>query len=194
MMLKLLTDRLQLTSLVDADIDISIELWTDPNVVKYICDAETEEEIRAGMPDSTRRGCNGCIGIWCVADRVTSEKYGSAYLLPLPIEEDDYDFSRLIPDQLPEGDIELGYFLKPSAWGKGYATEIARRLLEFAFRESPLEELVASVHHENLASKKVLEKSGFIYSGRTLCYGAVTPIYRISRAGWDDMRRSSSVS
>ncbi|MDH3861425.1 MAG: GNAT family N-acetyltransferase, partial [Gammaproteobacteria bacterium] len=71
---------------------------------------------------------------------------------------------------------------------------IARRLLEFAFRESPLEELVASVHDENLASKKVLEKSGFIYSGRTLCYGAVTPIYRISRAGWDEMRRSFSVS
>jgi RimJ/RimL family protein N-acetyltransferase len=143
-------------------------------------------QTRPGEAATAVLGCNGCIGIWCVADRVTSEKYGSAYLLPLPIEEDDYDFSRLIPDQLPEGDIELGYFLKPSA--------IARRLLEFAFRESPLEELVASVHDENLASKKVLEKSGFIYSGRTLCYGAVTPIYRISRAGWDDMRRSSSVS
>jgi RimJ/RimL family protein N-acetyltransferase len=119
----------------------------------------------------------------------------------------------IMTSALPEGDIELGYFLKPSAWGKGYATDIARRLLEFAFRESPLEELVASVHdenlaskkvleksgfasvhHENLASKKVLEKSGFIYSGRTLCYGAVTPIYRISRAGWDEMRRSFSVS
>jgi RimJ/RimL family protein N-acetyltransferase len=71
---------------------------------------------------------------------------------------------------------------------------LVRERGQFAFRESPLEELVASVHHENLASKKVMEKSGFIYSSRTLCYGAVTPIYRISRAGWDDMRRSSSVS
>ncbi len=178
-----------MTPLVDADIDLSIELWTDPEVVKFICDVASEDELRAEMPDSTKRGGNGCIGIWCVADQVSGEKCGSAYLLPLPVEELDVDFSLVIPGQMPDGDIEIGYFLKPSAWGKGYATEICKRLLEFAFQDSPLTELVASVNEKNVASRNVLEKSGFIERGRARCWGEDSPIYRITRDEWNEMQR-----
>jgi len=182
--LELLTDRLKLTPLVEADVDIAVAIWTNPDVVKFICDVATEDEIRAEMSESTRRGSNGCIGIWCVADRLSGEKIGSAYLLPMPVEEDDIDYSLLVPGQMPDGDIELGYFLHPSAWGNGYATEISRRLLEFAFQDSPLTELVASVNDKNLASQNVLRKAGFSESGRALCWGEDTPIYRITRAEW----------
>jgi ribosomal-protein-alanine N-acetyltransferase len=190
MKLELLTDRLRLTPLVDADIDISIALWSDPEVVKFICDAATEDELRAEMPDSTKRGGNGCIGIWCVVDQMSGEKIGSAYILPMPVEEDDVDYSLVVPGQIPDGDIEIGYFLKPSAWGKGYATEICKRLLEFAFQDSPLTELVASVNEKNVASKNVLEKSGFVENVRAQCWGEDSPIYRITRDKWDELQRS----
>ena len=191
MNLELLTSRLRLTPLDEADIDISLELWTDPDVTQYICGVATEDELRAEMPDSTKRGGDGCIGVWCVADRVSGEKFGSAYILPMPVDEPDNDFSLLIADQMPDGDMELGYFLKRTAWNKGYATEVSNRLLEFAFRESPLNELVASVHDENVASKNVLEKSGFVYSGLARCYGRVSPIYRITRDEWDKHQLST---
>jgi ribosomal-protein-alanine N-acetyltransferase len=184
MNLELLTDRLRLTPLVEADVDIALAIWTNPDVVKFICDAATEDEVRAEMSESTRRGSNGCIGIWCVANRVSGEKIGSAYLLPMPVEDNDMDYSLLVPEQLPDGEIELGYFLIPSAWGNGYATEISRRLLEFAFQDSPLTELVASVNDDNLASHNVLQKSGFTENGRALCWGEDTPIYRITRDEW----------
>ena len=191
MKLELLTDRLRLTPLVDTDIDISIALWTDPEVVKFIDDVASEDELRAEMADSTKRGGNGCIGIWCVADQMSGEKIGSAYILPMPVEEDDVDYSLVVPGQIPEGDIEIGYFLKPSAWGKGYATEVCKRLLEFAFQDSPLTELVASVNENNVASRNVLEKSGFVESGRAQCWGEDSPIYRITRIEWDELRRST---
>jgi RimJ/RimL family protein N-acetyltransferase len=150
----------------------------------------TEAEIRQEMPDSTRRGGNGGIGIWCIADRKTREKLGSTYLLPVPIDEDDTDFSLVVMGQMPDAEIEIGFFLKRSAWGRGYATEACKRLLQFAFQEVSLNEVVASVDEDNFASKKVLEKSGLLDRGRTRCYGKDSPIYRITRDEWNELRQS----
>ena len=115
MQLELLSDRLILTPLEMTDIDLAVELWTDPEVVRYICDVPTEAEVRREMPDTIKRGGNGGIGIWCVADRKTGEKLGSTYLLPMPTEDDDVDYELIIMGQMPDADIEVGYFLKRSA-------------------------------------------------------------------------------
>ena len=68
MELELFTERLRLSPLVDDDLDLAVEMYTDPEVVKYVCDAMTEDEVRQEMPDSVKRGANGGIGIWCVSD------------------------------------------------------------------------------------------------------------------------------
>jgi RimJ/RimL family protein N-acetyltransferase len=190
MELELFTERLRLTPLVADDVDIALELWTDAEVLKFVCDALTEEEVRQEMPNSIKRGGNGGIGIWCVADRKTGEKLGDSYLLPMPIDTDDIDFSLVVMGQMPDADIEVGYFLKPSAWGQGYATEVCKRLLQFAFQEVSLSEVVASVDDGNVVSKKVLEKSGLIDRGRTRSYGKDSPIYRITRDEWDRFQQS----
>ena len=190
MELEIFTERLRLTPFVADDIDLALEMWTDPDVVKYICDVMTEAEIRQEMPNSTKRGGNGGIGLWCVADRRTGEKLGDSYLLPLPIDLDDTDFSLVVMGQMPDAEIEIGFFLKRSAWGRGYATEVCKRLLQFAFQEVSLNEVVASVDEDNVASKKVLEKSGLLDRGRTRCYGKVGPIYRITRDEWNELQQS----
>ena len=51
MVLELFTARLRLTPLVADDLDIALEMFTDPEVVKYVCDVMTETEIRQEMPD-----------------------------------------------------------------------------------------------------------------------------------------------
>ncbi len=187
MKLDLLSDRLILTPLESTDIDTAVEIWTDPEVVRYICDVPTEEEIRQEMPDAIKRGGYGAIGIWSIADRRTGEKLGEAYLLPMPTEEDDVDYGLIVMGQMPDADIEIGYFLKPSAWGQGYATEVCKRMLQFAFQEASLNEVVASVDANNVASKNVLEKSGFRHLGRARCWGKDCPIYKISRDEWIDL-------
>ncbi|MEL7187067.1 MAG: GNAT family N-acetyltransferase, partial [Pseudomonadota bacterium] len=184
MNLKLLSDRLIFTPLELTDIDLAVELWTDPEVVRYVEDVSTEAEIRQEMPDVIKRGGNGAIGEWCIAGRETGEKLGSAYLLPMPTEVDDFDYGLLDMGQMPDADIEVGYFLKPSAWGQGYATEICRRMLQFAFQEALLDKVVASVDASNVASRNVLEKSGLLYTGRTICWGKYSPFYKITRDEW----------
>ena len=184
MKLDLQTDRLILTPLKPSDIDLVVELWTDPKVVRYVCDVSTEAELRQQMPGAIRRGGNGEIGEWCVADRKTGEKVGSVYLLPLPTEEDDFDYGQIVIGEIPDAELELGYFLKPATWGQGYATEVCKRMLQFAFQEATLNEIVASVDENNVASRNVLEKTGFIYRGRTRCWGKDSPIYKITRDEW----------
>lgn len=186
--LELFTDRLRLNPFVDDDLDLAVEMYTDPEVVKYVCEALTEAEVREEMPDSVKRGANGGIGIWCISDRTSGEKLGDTYLLPMPIDEDDTDFSLVVMGQMPDADIEVGYFLKRSAWGRGYATEVCKRMLQFAFQELPLNEVVASVEEENLVSRKVLEKSGLLDCGRTRSYGKESPIYRITRDEWNALQ------
>ena len=181
MSLELITERTRLIPTSLTDLDLALEMFTDPVVVKFIGGVMSEEKIREEMPRWTRRGGNGCIGIWCITDRTTGEKYGDCYLLPIPIEEDDTNWDLLIPDVMPEGDIEVGYFLKQSSWGKGIATEVCRRLLKFVFDDTSLEELVATIDDENNKSKKVLEKTGFIYRGKMRAYGKDSHYYRITR-------------
>ena len=179
------TDRLTLTPSQESDLDITIEMFTDPEVLRYAGGAMSEEKIRSGMSNWTRRGGEGeCIGIWCATVTDTDEKLGTGALLPMPIDEKDTDYDLLVPGQMPDGDIEIGYFLKRSAWGNGYATEICRRLVRFAFEESPLVEVVATFEPGNEASRKVLEKSGFADHGMRWCYGEDSPDYRIAKADW----------
>lgn len=55
---------------------------------------------------------------------------------------------------------EFGYWLGKPYWGKGYATEAARRLVAYAFDELNLPALVAGYFHDNPASGRVLAKLG----------------------------------
>lgn len=188
MELQLDTERLRLTPLTQSDVDISIEMFTDPEVALYVCDLMTETQIRNEMPNWTKRGGNGCIGIWCVTDRKTGEKLGSGLLLPMPVDNDDTDYSLIVMGQIPDAEIEIGFCLKQSAWGRGYATEICRRLLQLAFQETSLGEVVATFEDENVASKKVLEKCGFVHRGRMRSYGQDSPNYRITRDEWNELQ------
>lgn len=61
-------------------------------------------------------------------------------------------------------EIQLGYSLLKEYWGKGYATEIVKAGLAFAFNELGLAEIAAITETGNTASQKVLLKNGFVLS------------------------------
>jgi RimJ/RimL family protein N-acetyltransferase len=163
-----------------SDVGLVIEIFTDQKIMKYAGGAIPEERITKEMALYIRRGGQGCIGVWCICDRISREALGSVALLPLPIDQDDTDWEQVVEDELPDGEIEIGYFLKRSAWGNGYATEAAERLLRFAFDESFLKEVVAVIDAENKRSRRVLEKIGFLSTGTRRAYGADLPGFSIT--------------
>jgi len=62
------------------------------------------------------------------------------------------------------GDTHIGYLLGESYWGKGYATEILKGLIDFIKSEDQITRLIAGVVPDNVASIKLLHKLGFIHS------------------------------
>jgi RimJ/RimL family protein N-acetyltransferase len=194
MNLKLNSQRLALLPFEQADVDIALELFTDPAVSRYAGGVMKPKDIREGMDEWTNRGGNGCIGIWCITEAESGEKLGTCALLPMPIEEDDTDWGLVVPGQMPDADIEIGYFLKQSAWGKGVATEACKRLLQFVFNESPLNEVVATFERGNDASRNVLLKAGFMDRGVRHCYGEDGPDFRITREEWRNTQQQQPQS
>jgi RimJ/RimL family protein N-acetyltransferase len=63
-------------------------------------------------------------------------------------------------DGRPDDEVELGYRLRRAAWGKGYATEGSRALIGKAFDELGVRRVFAQTMAVNLASRRVMEKSG----------------------------------
>jgi RimJ/RimL family protein N-acetyltransferase len=61
---------------------------------------------------------------------------------------------------------EISYIINPVYWGKGYATETAKQLLEFGFNILKLHRIYATCDPRNVASSRVLEKIGMKYEGR----------------------------
>jgi ribosomal-protein-alanine N-acetyltransferase len=65
-----------------------------------------------------------------------------------------------------EREADIGFELAPERWGNGYATEAARAMVDFGFRELGLHRISSWCIAENLASARVLERLGLRQEGR----------------------------
>ena len=83
----------------------------------------------------------------------------------------------------PTADWEIGYMLGRAHWGQGYATEIARGAIEWARDELGATAIVAGYFEGNDASRRVLEKLGFVN------HGPPQTVYSVTRC--EDVRVAS---
>ena len=110
-------------------------------------------------------------GVWAIIPRGTSTPVGSALLKLLPLSEGG----------AISADTEIGWHLHPDAWGNGYATEAAGRLLDHAWA-SGLTEVFAVTYPENAASQAVCRRLGMTYLGPTDRYYDLTcELFRVTR-------------
>ena len=89
---------------------------------------------------------------------------------------------------------ELGYWLGVEHWGKGYATEALHAVIDFAFTDLAHESLQAGARVTNPASRRVLEKCGFQWTGvglyRISSIKSSAPIdrFRLERGIWSALK------
>jgi RimJ/RimL family protein N-acetyltransferase len=89
---------------------------------------------------------------------------------------------------------ELGYWLGVEHWGQGFGTEAARAVIDFTFEEFDIEQLISGARVANPASRNILEKCGFQWSGVELhrfeALGSSTPVdcFRLSRSVWSSLK------
>ena len=71
-------------------------------------------------------------------------------------------YGKMVLDTENKAEAETGYMLFPEYWGKGYATEITKLLMEKAEETAVLMKITAIIDPENAASRNVLLKNGFV--------------------------------
>jgi RimJ/RimL family protein N-acetyltransferase len=135
------TNRLLLRHGVESDAVLLHELDGDPEVMRYLTGgkatpaAEVEAEVLPRFLGSAARS-------W-----IAVEKASGAFIGWFALEGS-------------RGEGELGYRLKRSAWGRGYATEGARALVDKGFAELGLARIWGQTMAVNARSRRVMEKAG----------------------------------
>jgi RimJ/RimL family protein N-acetyltransferase len=90
--------------------------------------------------------------------------------------------------------MTIGYWIGEPFWGQGFATEAARAVIDHIFATTGLDEIAASCRVTNPASRRVLEKCGFQWTGvgllRIRSIEASTPVdqFKLERRTWSSLR------
>ena len=152
------TERLLLREFVDADADRLFLLDSDPEVRQFVGlpapeSAEPYLQAIRGRYQNYYERTPG-LGFWALESRSAGEFLGWFHLRPAM----DYRFAEAC--RYRAGDVDLGYRLRREAWGRGYATEMSRHLVDQAFEKRAARRVVACTLAANIASVRVLEKAG----------------------------------
>jgi ribosomal-protein-alanine N-acetyltransferase len=158
---RLETERLLLRPLSLEDVDALAPFFADADVMRYmggktLTRDETEASIARMVGWSEADG----FGQLAVVRKDDGELLGRCGILiwetepwkPLSKAEAD-----------GETEIEIGYALGQAHWGRGYATEAATAVRDYAWTELGETRLIALIQHGNEASRRVAEKLGMEY-------------------------------
>jgi ribosomal-protein-alanine N-acetyltransferase len=158
----LATERLALRRFTPADLGWVAGLFTDPDVMRYMGGPWDQEKIedmfQVRMLDYYAR--HPGLGAWVTLEQSTGSAIGFHLLNYIQ----------------GESFIQVGYFIDKASWGKGFATEMATRLLRYGFSDLGLTQITAITHLENIGSQHVLLKAGLHRHGqRSFAHPAYAP-------------------
>lgn len=161
------TARLEFGRWSAGDLDLAASIWCDPLVMRFLGGPYSAEELAARIEREIANEVELGIQYWPLFHRDSRELAGCCGLKPGP----DAD------------SLEIGFQLRPSFWGAGYASEAARAVIAFAFGRPGITALFAGHHPENVSSGALLTKVGFTcigthYFART---GLDHPWYQLRR-------------
>jgi len=150
------TPRLSFRRWCPSDAALVLDMYSRPEVYRFLGASPSpipdEERARERIAAWTAR-CRGLSGLWAIEH--DGAAVGTALLVPLPRS-----------DGTPTSAVEIGWHLHPDAWGRGFATEAGRALVERA-RRGGLSEVHAVVYPGNAPSRAVCARLGMTELGLT---------------------------
>jgi RimJ/RimL family protein N-acetyltransferase len=145
----------------DADVLAALDIYRRDEVSRWLgrhpapwADADAAHARLLRWQSTARE--NPGLGIWAIVPTGEQRPVGSALLVRLP------DGEGHLTD-----DVEVGWHLHPDAWGRGYATRAARRLLEHGRDSLGLDTVHAVAYEGNDASVAVMRRLGMQAHGET---------------------------
>ena len=148
------------------DAENAYRLNLDPDVIKYTGDKsfQSVEEAKEFLLNYKHYEKYG-FGRWAVINKDNKEYLGFCGLKYTP-ELDEHD---------------IGFRLIKKYWNKGYATEASKACIDYGFNKLGINWIVGRAMKENIASVRVLEKSGLAYWKEFDFDGELGVVYKIGR-------------
>lgn len=180
------TERLLLEPLAASRLDEFVALTADPETMRYWTPegAFAREVAERNFEVSLERLRQHGFGRrWIVAKE---NRAGLGFT-------DTKRFGESCDDVSPD-EVELGWMLVRSAWGRGYGTEAARAIRDETFERLGLQSVVAVHHPENAASARVVEKLGMEFERDIVsANGWPSRLYRLTRERWTSGRSARHI-
>jgi [ribosomal protein S5]-alanine N-acetyltransferase len=157
------TDRLVLRPPVPEDAEALAPMYADPEVMRYVGDgqpltrAETERSVRRMIERWEADG----FGLFTTVRKDDGAVIGRVGLLVW--NTDTWQPTTRAESANGPTEVEVGYTLGREYWGRGYATEAAAAVRDYALGELGAERLIALIIHGNTASENVARKLGLDY-------------------------------
>lgn len=164
------TSRMTLERLQLEHGDELCRLLLDPAVVRTTWpfpDPPTREDILHRNVEKVEHWDRNGFGLWLARDRFTGEMVGRGGL--------QYTYAPGL------NAVELAWAIVPERWGEGLATELAQAALDAAFGPMDLLDVIALTMPDNIASRRVMEKTGFRYEADIEQAGVPHVLYRRRR-------------
>ena len=165
------TCRLCLRVFEPADLDALANINSDPDVMHHTGDGNPVSR------EETDRRLRGYIEHW----------RENGFGLRAAIHKSDHALVGFCGLQFVAGrhEIEIGFRLAKKYWGQGLATEATRAVLRHGFEVLGLERVIGLARPANVASQRVLEKSGLKHEKNAHYYGHFVRYYAIERTEID---------
>jgi RimJ/RimL family protein N-acetyltransferase len=146
------TDRLVLVPWSDEYFDDVARLCADPEAMRFITGGEPlSRETAAEILARTRALWDEHgFGPWAALEKGTGHWVGRIGL-------------NLLDDWPGPDKWEVGFELAPEFWGRGLATEGARRAIRYAWEQTSLDRVISVTAPDHLASRRVMEKCGLTF-------------------------------
>jgi RimJ/RimL family protein N-acetyltransferase len=166
----LMTERLVLRPVTADDHAALLAHWTEPDVRRFLFDdvALSPAEVTETIEESVRDFAAGGYGTWLILEQARPGLVGTAGLRPLE-----------------DLGLEVFYSLAPGSWGRGYATEAARAVVEHALGALGLPGVLAEVDEGNGASVAVVKRLGM--TPFAVVPGMLGPLTRYRRGAVPDV-------
>lgn len=167
------TARLVLRPLQLSDTEeLATTVYGDDRVASFLPESalDAEERSRLAIIRYNDYWATTGYGPWAITRRCDGEFLGRGGLKPFPETQD----------------VELIYALSVSNWGHGFAREVARASVRFAFEALGVERVIAYTTPENIRSQRVLLATGFqfLQLSHTLYYSQPHSLFAIERKHW----------
>lgn len=146
--LEITTPRLLLRPSRKEDFASSRAIWTDPEVRRFTGGPPSDEAFRTTFFDDLGKS-KGAYGFKSVIEIATGLHVGDAGLAQKTVEG--------------RSEVEVLYFFAKRFWGRGFATEAAKALIDYGFATLGLTRIMALIHPDNHASRRVAERIGMAF-------------------------------